>query len=66
MVHEYEEREAAVFTHCSWAEWMELPRSERAAGVAHMRLHRLIDAHTSDAVERAVKNRHERERARGR
>lgn len=55
MVHEYEQREAAAFAHTSWSAWLALPREDKAAGVAHFRVHRLIDAHTSDAVERAVK-----------
>lgn len=57
MVHEYEEREAASFALIPWRDWCKQERGERAAGIAHFRLHRLIEAHVSDAVTTAMKRR---------
>lgn len=50
LVPELEEREAAIFAGYRWREWLELPRYERADGVAHLRLHHLIALHGQDAV----------------
>lgn len=52
LVAEFEEREAAVFCGTPWLEWNELDTRERAAGVAHYRIHYLIQLHTTDAVHR--------------
>lgn len=52
LVPEYEEREAAAYTSCPWHEWQRLPTEERAAGIAHFRLHLLLGIHTQDAAER--------------
>jgi hypothetical protein len=59
MVPELEEREAAVFVHCPWSTWLDLHPFERAAHVAHYRLHLLIDAHVQDAAEAAAKRNRE-------
>lgn len=53
----YEEREAAVFGHYRWTDWQALAPEERAAAVAHFRLHRLVEMHSSDAVSRAMERR---------
>lgn len=45
LLAEYEEREAALFGHYNWDQWSALPREQRLHGVAHFRLHNLIDAH---------------------
>lgn len=53
----YEEREAAVYGHYRWRDWQNLPAEERAAAVAHFRLHRLIDLHQHDALNTAMERR---------
>lgn len=53
MVSQYEEREAAIFQGCPWHVWTTLPTFERAGGVAHFRLHHLINLHQNDAAERS-------------
>jgi hypothetical protein len=50
-VPEYEEREAAVFALIPWSEWDSLSWYERAAAVAHYRMHQTIETHVNDAVE---------------
>lgn len=50
MISEYEEREASVFNMTPWHLWLDTDTRERAASVAHMRYHRLINAHSSEAV----------------
>lgn len=50
LVPELEEREAAIFAGYRWREWLDLPRYERVDGVAHFRLHHLIELHGQDAV----------------
>lgn len=52
LVPELEEREAAVYVNASWAEWCAMGWQERAAAIAHYRLHILIDAHIQDAIDR--------------
>lgn len=52
LVAQIEEREAAVFCGYTWKEWLNLERIERAAGVAHYRMHQLIERHGDDAVSR--------------
>lgn len=49
-VPEYECREAAVFTHCSWSEWEELSNSSKAYSIAHYRAHHDILAHINEAI----------------
>lgn len=61
MVSEYEEREAAVFAGIPWIEWMTIDTRERAACVAHYRLHGLTQLHSQDAVARAEEQRRKRE-----
>lgn len=53
LVPEYEEREAAALEGIPWQEWLTMPMQERAAGVAHYRLHHLIAMHSQDAVQAA-------------
>ena len=50
-VPEYEEREAAVFALIPWSEWDNLSWYERAAAVAHYRMHNIIETHVNDAIE---------------
>lgn len=57
MIPELEEREAAVYVHVPWSEWLELPIEERAAAVAQHRLHNLISVHVEDAVARETERR---------
>lgn len=47
---EYECREACIFSGYTWKEWRGLDWYERAATVAHYRVHYLIEAHVQDAV----------------
>lgn len=53
VVPEYEEREAAIFAHYNWTQWVELTWQERAQIVAHYRLHLLIQGHVDEAVGKA-------------
>lgn len=61
LVPEIEEREAAIFSGYTWKEWLEFDlldpegRWNRAAGVAHYRLHHLIAQHVDDAISQDVK-----------
>lgn len=55
VVPEYECREAAVYTQRSWEQWLALEWQERAASVAHYRVHLAIEAHISDAQASKVK-----------
>lgn len=53
-IPEYEEREVAVFVHCSWHMWGKLTWQERAAAIAHYRMHNLIESHVNaDAQAKA-------------
>lgn len=54
---ELEEREAAIFSGYTWKEWRDLPREERIAGIAHYRVHHLIELHTEDAISKVVQMR---------
>jgi len=54
LVSEYEEREAAVYTHYTPKEWSTLSWQERAQSVAQYRCHFLIEAHMQEAVTRAT------------
>lgn len=53
LVPEFEEREAAAYTHTPWSVWLDMPIIERATGVAHYRLHHAVNRHVDDAVRRA-------------
>lgn len=44
IVPEFECREAAVFCHYTWMEYMELPDYEQAACVAHHRRHTQVES----------------------
>lgn len=57
LVAEFEEREAALFCLYTWTEWEKLARDERALGVAHYRVRRLLDMNIHDASERERKRR---------
>jgi len=56
VVPELEEREAAVFCGYTWKEWLGFDlldlegRYQRSAGIAHYRLHHIIQQHTDDAI----------------
>lgn len=45
VVAEFECREAALFANYNWTEFLALSWREKAATVAHYRLHNLIEAH---------------------
>lgn len=62
LVPEMEEREAAIFNGYQWRKWRKLPHDERVTGVAHFRLHGLIEHHQQDAVARHSRDE-ERRRA---
>lgn len=49
-VPEYEAREAAVFGNYNYSQWQSLSSWERAAGVAHYRMHLLVESHVNEAV----------------
>lgn len=61
---EFEEREAALFCGYTWKEWQEFSllepegRWNRAAGVAHHRLHQLIEAHKDEAVSSSLEQKY--------
>lgn len=57
LVPELEERESALFCGYKWKEWLALERIERAANIAHYRMHRLIEMHGEDAVSRESERR---------
>jgi hypothetical protein len=63
-VPEIEEREAAIFCGYTWKEWQEFSlldpegRWNRAAGIAHYRLHHLIEQHIDDAVNANLNQRY--------
>lgn len=50
VVPEYEEREAAVYVHCSWTSWQKLHWYDRAASVAQYRTHHLVEALANDEM----------------
>jgi hypothetical protein len=60
VVPEIEEREAAIFCGYTWKEWLEFSLTEpegrynRASGIAHYRLHFMIEAHRDDAINDAM------------
>lgn len=51
LVPEIEERETANALGYTWPIWLALDYWERVSGLAHWRIHQLIDKHTSEAVE---------------
>jgi hypothetical protein len=53
LVPELECREAAVYVHVPWSEWIELDARDRASAVAHYRTQLLIKAHIDDASSKA-------------
>jgi hypothetical protein len=62
LVPEYEEREAAVFLKISWLDWNNQDYDEKAAALAHYRLHHHIEAHVhaeeAKESEKASKRAH--------
>ena len=54
LVSEFEEREATVYVGYTWMQWLDLPWHERAASVAHYRLHLAVDAHIQHAANKKV------------
>jgi hypothetical protein len=50
VVPEYVEREAARFGFYRWIDWCQLSISERIYGIAHYRVHNLIELHEGDAM----------------
>lgn len=51
-----------MFCGYTWSRWFELSRLERAAGVAHYRVHHLVELHGEDAVSREADRRAKQER----
>lgn len=51
LVPEYECREAAVFAGYTRLQWEEIDWQERAAVIAHYRVHNLVEAHIQDAAD---------------
>lgn len=49
-ISEYEERSVAHEYHYRWDEWSALPVKERAAIVAHSRIHSLVEVHANESV----------------
>jgi hypothetical protein len=66
MISEFEEREAAVFVGSPWMEWEHIDPRERAASVAHYRMHNAVSAHAHDAVIQHDELRRKREELRNR
>lgn len=66
LVPEIEEREAAIFNGYTWREWIafdltnELERYQRVAGIAHYRIHQIIEMHRNDAESRELEMRSRR------
>jgi hypothetical protein len=63
LVAELEEREAAISCGYTWKEWLSFDlrtfegRIERASGIAHYRMHKLMEMHGEDAVSRETDRR---------
>lgn len=55
LIPEYEVREAAIFAHYNWLEWLELDGFDRALAVAHYRLHHLIESNIQDEVAKRTR-----------
>jgi hypothetical protein len=49
LVPEIEERDGAIFNGYTWREWTDLPYADRVYGLAHFRVHRLIQLHNNEA-----------------
>lgn len=61
-VPEFECREAAVFVHVSWQQWVDnMDGWERAKAVAHYRVSLALKAHVEDAAERAANRKKARQ-----
>ncbi len=60
MVPLFEEMEACRFSGYTWRHWRALDPMERAAGVAHHRVHHLVETHKEDAVAERVKAKTEK------
>lgn len=56
-VPDYEAREAMIYCNYNMLEWMQIDWTERARAVAQYRTHSLIEAHVSDAIDKAPKRR---------
>lgn len=65
-VPQLDEREAALFCGYTWREWCELDIEERIFGVAHHRLHSLIESHSHEAVQDEMERRQRAAMARAR
>lgn len=63
LISEFEEREAATFVAIPWPSWTKIDTRERAAMVAHYRMHHQVGLHSGDAVDRAREAKMRRERA---
>ncbi len=57
LVSEFEEREAARFGHYNWTAWQQLSYEDRAFGVAHYRMHYLVELHQNDAQSKELERR---------
>lgn len=60
MVPLYEEMESMRFAGYTPRAWQDLDSDERAAGVAHYRMHQLVEMHKEDAVADKMKRKTER------
>jgi hypothetical protein len=62
-VPEIEEREAALFCGYTWKEWQQFEltdpagRWERASGIAHYRMHSMIERHVDESISREMDRR---------
>lgn len=54
LVSDFEAREAAVYCHYTPRQFEGLAHEDRARTVAQYRLHRLVELHSDDAVNRKV------------
>lgn len=54
LVSDYEANEAAVYCHYTPRQFEGLAHEDRARTVAQYRLHRLVELHSDDAVNRKV------------
>lgn len=64
LIAEFEEREAATFVGIPWTDWITTDTQERAAMVAHYRMHHQVSLHSVDAVQRKQEQDKKREEAR--
>lgn len=55
LVPDYECREAAIFAGYTQPQWVNLEWYERAAVIAHYRVHNLVEAHVHDAADQERK-----------